>query len=94
MKMNRVLFIFCLAIMVFLFISPASAVMVTAKVDDKGLIAMHGYGIIGTLHTCYGSIAVEDEDYNDISVNDTIKYDTDFKRNLLWADTWEVEKVN
>ena len=78
-----------------LLVSPVSAEMVTAKVDDKGLMWVHDNrgGIVGTLHTCYGEITVSPEDYNNIMINDTIRYDTDMV-DYFWTPFWEVEKVN
>lgn len=78
-----------------LLISPISAKEVTAKVDDKGLMWVHNSqgGIVGTLHTCYGEITVSNEDYNNIMVNDTIRYDTDMV-DYFWTNFWDVEKVN
>lgn len=76
-----------------LLISPICAKEVTAKVDDKGLMYMQNWGIIGTLHTSYGEIAVGTEDYNNIMVNDTIRYDTDMT-DFSWTPFWKVEKVN
>lgn len=75
--------------------SCVSAREVTAKVDDKGLIWVQngGGGIVGTLHTCYGEITVSAEDYNNIMVNDTIRYDTDMI-DCFWTNFWDVEKVN
>lgn len=71
-------------------IMPASAKEVTAKVDDKGLVWYNGYGLIGTLHTQYGTITVTDEDYNNIMINDTITYNTD--KNTFWDVYWKVKK--
>lgn len=93
MNIKQIILIFCIAGL--LIIAPASAKEVTAKVDDKGLIwiqSSHG-GLIGTLHTCYGEITVSEEDYNNIMVNDTIKYDTDMV-DFFWTIHWDVEKVN
>lgn len=72
-----------------LLISPVSAKMVTAKVDDKGLMWVNGKGVVGTLHTEYGSIIVNDEDYNNVMVNDTITYDTD--KNTFWSTYWSIK---
>lgn len=86
------LFIICLIGL--LLVTPVSAKMVTAKVDDKGLLFVNDNrgGIVGTLHTCYGEITVTDEDYNQIMVNDTIRYDTDMV-DYFWDVFWDVEKV-
>ena len=72
-------------------ITPICAKEVTAVVDDKGLIHMQNYGLVGTLHTCYGEITVGDKDYNEININDTIRYNTDLP---FWSYYWDVEKVN
>lgn len=72
-----------------LLISPASAEIVTAKVDDKGVLYANRE-LVGTLHTPYGWITVSDDDYNKIRVNDTIRYDT--KLDPFWF-TWSVEVV-
>ena len=80
-------------IVLLLVVSPVSAEIVTAKVDDKGLMWVQSRsGIVGTLHTCYGEITVSPEDYNSIMVNDTIRYDTDMI-DYFWTPFWEVEKV-
>jgi len=86
-----ILIILCIASL--LLVSPVSAKMVTAKVDDKGLMWVNSVGIVGTLHTCYGEITVSNEDYNNIMVNDTIRYNTDMV-DYFWTALWEVEKVN
>jgi len=93
--MSEKLLILIICIIGLLLISPISAKEVTAKVDDKGLLFITGNrgGIIGTLHTCYGEITVYEEDYNNIMVNDTIRYDTDMV-DYFWTPFWEVEKVN
>ena len=90
---EKLLIVIC--IIGLLLISPISAKEVTAKVDDKGLMwvdANRG-GIVGTLHTSYGEITVSNEDYNNIMVNDTIRYDTDMI-NYFWTPFWDVEKVD
>lgn len=88
---EKLLIVIC--IIGLLLISPVSAKEVTAKVDDKGLMwAQNWGGVIGTLHTCYGEITVSNEDYNNIMVNDTIRYDTDMV-DYSWTPFWEVEKV-
>lgn len=88
---EKLLIVFC--IIGLLLISPVSAKEVTAKVDDKGLMWVQNWGgVIGTLHTCYGEITVSKEDYNNIMVNDTIRYDTDMI-DYFWTPFWEVEKV-
>ncbi len=86
------LFIICLIGL--LLITPISAKIVTTKVDDKGLLFVSDNrgGIVGTLHTEYGEITVSDEDYNNIMVNDTIRYDTDMV-DSFWTVFWDVEKV-
>lgn len=86
------LFLIILAIGILLLISPISAKMVTAKVDDKGLMYTQRDGMIGTLHTQYGSITVSNEDYNKISINDTIRYNTDMV-DYFWNTFWDVEVV-
>ena len=93
--MSEKLLILIICIIGLLLISPISAKEVTAKVDDKGLMWMHDNrgGIVGTLHTCYGEITVSNEDYNNIMVNDTIRYDTDMV-DYFWTPFWEVEKVS
>lgn len=88
---EKLLIVIC--IIGLLLISPVSAKEVTAKVDDKGLMWVQNWGgVIGTLHTCYGEITVSKEDYNNIVVNDTIRYDTDMI-DYFWTPFWEVEKV-
>ena len=77
-----------------LLIIPVSAKEVTVKVDDKGLMWDSKIGIVGTLHTCYGEITVRNEDYNQIDVNDTIKYDTDMIDYFWGEHFWEVEKID
>ena len=76
-----------------LLISPVNAKMVTAKVDDKGLVAYGNTGlcIVGTLHTRYGTITVTDEDYNKVEINDTIRYNTDI--DSFWHNRWEIEVI-
>lgn len=69
--------------------TPVYSKEVTAVVDDKGLIGTSDLGIVGTLHTNYGTIVVTDDDYNKINVNDTIRYNTD---KTFWT-YWEVELV-
>ena len=92
--MTEKLLILIICIIGLLLISPISAKEVTAKVDDKGLMWVNDNrgGIVGTLHTCYGEITVSNEDYNNIMVNDTIRYDTDMV-DYFWTPFWEVEKV-
>lgn len=90
--MTKKLLILIICIIGLLLISPISANEVTAKVDDKGLMWVASIGIVGTLHTCYGEITVSNEDYNNIMVNDTIRYDTDMV-DYFWTPFWEVEKV-
>lgn len=88
---EKLLIVICIIGLLLIF--PVSAKEVTAKVDDKGLIWIQNWGgIIGTLHTCYGEITVSEEDYNNIMVNDTIRYDTDMI-DYYWTPFWEVEKV-
>ena len=86
------LFIICLIGL--LLVTPVSAKMVTTKVNDKGLLFVNDNrgGIIGTLHTEYGEITVNKEDYNQIMINDTIRYDTDMV-DYFWTPFWDVEKV-
>lgn len=93
--MTEKLLILIICIIGLLLISPISAKEVTAKVDDKGLLFLDDNrgGIIGTLHTCYGEITVNEEDYNNIMVNDIIRYDTDMV-DYFWTPFWKVEKVN
>ena len=93
MNVKRMILIIC--VIGLLIIAPVSAKEVTAKVDDKGLLFVYDHrgGIVGTLHTCYGEITVNEEDYNNIMVNDTIKYDTDMV-DFFWTIHWDVEKVN
>lgn len=92
---SKRLIILLICLIGLLLISPISAREVTAKVDDKGLMWVQngGGGIVGTLHTCYGEITVSPEDYNNIMVNDTIRYDTDMI-DYFWTNFWDVEKVN
>ncbi|MBO5180140.1 MAG: hypothetical protein J6B87_07350 [Clostridia bacterium] len=87
---EKLLIVIC--IIGLLLISPLSAKEVTAKVTDKGLMWVNSRGIVGTLHTSYGEITVSAEDYNNIMVNDTIRYDTDMI-DYFWTPFWEVEKV-
>jgi len=93
--MNTKGIILIICIIGLLIITPISAREVTAKVDDKGLLFINDNrgGVVGTLHTCYGEITVSKEDYNNIMVNDTIKYDTDLV-DYFWTPFWDVEKVN
>lgn len=93
--MNTKGIILIICIIGLLIITPISAREVTAKVDDKGLLFINDNrgGVVGTLHTCYGEITVSKEDYNNIMVNDTIKYDTDLI-DYFWTPFWDVEKVN
>ena len=81
-----------ITILITLLFSPVSAKVVTAKVDDKGLI---GYGnsaaIEGTLHTEYGTILVREQDYNRVQINDTIRYETDM--NQFWHRYWDIEVI-
>lgn len=93
--MNAKGMILIICIIGLLIITPISAREVTAKVDDKGLLFVNDNrgGIVGTLHTCYGEITVNREDYNQIMVNDTIKYDTDLV-DYFWTPFWDVEKVS
>jgi hypothetical protein len=91
MIINKRLILIILLIGTLLLITPINAKVVTAKVDDKGLIA-YGHAscsIVGTLHTEYGWIAVSDYDYNCVEINDTIKYDTDI--DSFWRPTWDIE---
>ena len=89
---EKLLIVIC--IIGLLLISPVSAKEVTAKVDDKGLMWVQNWGgVIGTLHTSYGEITVSKEDYNNIMVNDTIRYDTDMI-DYFWTPFWEVKKVS
>lgn len=76
---------------VLLLITPVYSKEVTSVVDDKGLLYVYSSGILGTLHTPYGWIIVNDEDYNNIEVNDTIKYDT--HKDTFWDYCWDVELV-
>lgn len=93
--MNTKGMILIICIIGLLVITPISAKEVVAKVDDKGLLFINDNrgGVVGTLHTCYGEITVNREDYNRIMVNDTIKYDTDLV-DYFWTPFWDVEKVN
>lgn len=92
MNEKRFMLIFFLIVLL-LMVSPISAEIVTAKVNDKGLLYDSTRGkFIGTLHTEYGEITVNREDYNNIMVNDTIRYDTDMV-DYFWTPFWEVEKV-
>ncbi len=93
MNIKGIILIIC--IISLLIIVPVSAKEVIAKVDDKGLLFINDNrgGVVGTLHTCYGEITVDREDYNQIMVNDTIKYDTDLV-DYFWTPFWDVEKVN
>lgn len=88
-------FIIIICIIGLLIMSPIYAQEVIAKVDDKGLLFIYDHrgGIVGTLHTQYGEITVDKEDYNNIQINDTIKFDTDLI-DYFWTIYWNVEKVN
>lgn len=89
--MSKILLIVVI-ISALLLCSPVSAKMVTAKVDDKGLIAYGAGGaIVGTLHTQYGEITVSDKDYNAVEINDTIRYDTDI--DSFWQFRWPIEVI-
>ena len=75
-----------------LLLSPVSAEVVTAKVDDKGVVTWGNTGVIsGTLHTKYGEIVVTDEDYNKVDIGDTIRYDT--KLDSFWMHQWDIEVI-
>lgn len=74
-----------------LLISPVSAKEVVTKVDDKGLLISHTGVALGTLHTPYGWIIVNDPEYNMIMVNDTIKYNTN--KDTFWSIYWNVEVI-
>ena len=75
-----------------LLLSPVSAEVVTAKVDDKGVVTWGNVGVIGgTLHTKYGEIVVRDEDYNRVDIGDTIRYDT--KLDSFWMHQWDIEVI-
>ena len=89
--MTKQLFVIFLLIVLLLLISPVNAKIVTAKIDDKGLLFTHSYGVLGTLHTEYGTIIVEDYVYNNVEINDTIKYDT--KKDTFWSYYWDVEVI-
>ena len=89
MAEKRLILLIC--IIGFLLVSPISAKEVIAVVDDKGLEHSYDYGLIGTLHTCYGEITVGNKEYNEININDTIRYNTDMP---FWTCYWDVEKVN
>lgn len=88
MSIKLILILFCIGLLI---ITPVFSKEVTAVVDDKGLIWVNGEGLVGTLHTDYGTIIVTDDDYNKIMVNDTIKYNTD--KNTFWRTYWEVEVI-
>lgn len=89
---EKLLIVIC--IIGLLLFSPISAKEVVAKVDDKKLLIDDNRDMfIGVLHTCYGEITVNNEDYNSIMVNDTIRYNTDMI-NYFWTPFWDVEKVN
>lgn len=90
-KSYIILILICLVVLV-VAVPVVSAKEVTAKVDDKGLMVSSRYGILGTLHTEYGTIIVQDEDYNNIQINDTISYNTD--KDTFWDIYWKVKKVN
>ena len=92
--MTKKMLILIICIIGLLLISPISAKEVIAKVDDKGLLIDDHRGLfMGTLHTCYGEITVNNEDYNSIMVNDTIRYNTDMI-SYFWNPYWDVEKVS
>lgn len=86
MTVKLILILFCIGLLI---ITPVFSKEVTAVVDDKGLMWSDDRGIVGTLHTGYGTITVTDDDYNRIMVNDTIKYNTD---KTFWT-YWEVEVI-
>lgn len=91
---NKQLIILLICLIGLLLIVPIHAKEVVAKVEDKGLLIDDNRDVfIGTLHTCYGEITVNNEDYNSIMVNDTIRYDTDMI-SYFWSPYWDVEKVN
>lgn len=75
-----------------LLLSPVSAEVVTAKVDDKGLMYTQRDGVVGTLHTCYGEIIVSREDYNNVNINDTIRYNNDLV-DYFWHTYWDIEVI-
>ena len=63
--MTKKLWILIFCIIGLLLISPISAKEVIAKVDDKGLlIDDHRDLFMGTLHTCYSEITVNNEEYD------------------------------
>lgn len=84
-----ILILICLAVLL-VAVPVVSAKEVTAKVDDKGLM-VYRYGILGTLHTEYGTIIVQDEDYNNIQINDTINYNTD--KDTFLDIYWKVKRL-
>lgn len=90
MKRGRIILIL-ICISVLLMMTPIYADTVTAQVDDKGLMYVYQTGVVGTLHTQYGWIIVDDTDYNQITVNDTIRYDT--HKDTFWGLFWNVEVV-
>ena len=75
-----------------LLLSPVSAEVVTAKVDDKGLMYTQRDGVVGTLHTCYGEIIVSRDDYNNVNINDTIRYNNDLV-DYFWGTYWDIEVI-
>ena len=86
----KILSIFLIGVL--LLMTPISAEMVTAKVDDKGLMYTQRDGLIGTLHTCYGEITVSNADYNRVDINDTISYNDDLV-DYFWVTFWDMEVV-
>lgn len=90
--MTKKRLILCVILMGILLITPVSAKIVTAKVDDKGIVMYGQTGVLGgTLHTEYGEILVNDEDYNKVDINDTIRYDT--KLDSFWMHYWDIEVI-
>lgn len=82
--------IFCLLLMVLLFIPVASAQEITAEVTDKTLWSSHGYGACYRLHTdSFGDIDVSERMYSEIMIGDNITFDAQ-----ATFGCWDVLKIN
>lgn len=90
---NKQFLVLMLIVIGLLLLNPVNAKIVETKVDDKGVIA---YGtsvgmLVGAVHTEYGWITVSDDDYNNVEINDTIRYDTYL--DSFWMRTWDIEVI-
>lgn len=82
--------IFCLLLMVLLFMPVVSAQEITAEVTDKTLWSSHGNGACYRLHTdLFGDIDVSEKTYSKIMIGDNITFDTQSTFGY-----WDVLKIN